>query len=815
MPEHDVTMKRQQVLANFGEFAMQSEDLDEVLGHACRLVAEALGGQRSQVLEIQQGGTELLLRASFGWQQDVTGKLRIPMDERSCETFSINAAEPVSMRDIAHEERFDIPDFVKDAGTAAFVNVPIFLPGARTYGILQVDSIEPRDFLSDDLQFLRTCATIVGPVIARLQRASERLADDKRRSADLAAMEELQRVSSELVGEHAAQSHFRRIVEAACVLMRSDAASIQLLNAGCGRLNLVSWQGLDAGSAEIWEWVRTDARTSSGRALRAGERIVVPDVDLLESSAENVQAYRLSNIRSVQSTPLRAFNGQIVGMLSTHWHDRHEPAADDYRYFDVLARLAADLVERLQAQEKLRQSEERLREFGEASQDVLWVRDTATMQWRYLTPAFEAVYGMSREEILSGDNYASWLDLVVPEDRPLAQDAMQRLRRGERVTFDYRIRRPADGAVRWIRDTDFPIADPSGEITAFGGVGHDLTDFRETELRLQTLVDGIPQLVWRAVNVGQWTWASEQWTSFTGQAQADSHGWGWLDPLHPDDRDTAREAWSTAIERGGFAVKLRIRHAASQSYRWFQTRATPARDRNGSIVEWLGTSTDIDELRNLQARQQVLVTELQHRTFNLMGLVRSMADETVRSSASLQDFKHKFRDRIDALARVQRLLSRLSDGERISFDALIRSELSAVGALSEGDARVSLNGPSGVALRSSTVQIIAMAIHELTTNAVKYGALKDPAGHLDIAWRLDRPDGDGKPWLHVDWRETGVTMPLASAEPHGTGQGRALIEEALPYQLNARTTYVMAPDGVKCSIALSVMEQGWEGSARE
>lgn len=463
--------------------------------------------------------------------------------------------------------------------------------------------------------------------------------------------------------------------------------------------------------------------------------------------------------------------------------------------------------DRQKAEWGLRESEERLRQFGEASQNVLWLRDARTLQWSYLTPAFETIYGLRREEVLAGDNYRSWLELIVPEDRPIAEDAVWRVRRGERVTFDCRIRRPVDGAIRWLRDTTFPLVDGSGEITVFGGVGHDLTELRETEFRLQALVDGIPQLVWRAVSRGEWTWASPQWIEYTGQAEADSHGWGWLEPLHPDDHEIVRQAWSTALEKAGFEVEYRIRHAETQIYRWFQTRATAVRDNSGAIVEWLGTSTDIDELRKLQARQQILVTELQHRTFNLMGMVRSMADATVRSSSNLEEFTPKFVDRVDALARVQRLLSRLEEGDRVFLDELIRSELSAVGAFSDGDERVILQGPSRVALHSSTVQTLAMVIHELTTNAVKYGALKQPGARLHVGWRLDRSNRDGKPWLHIDWYEAGVTMPPADAVPRGTGQGRTLIEEALPYQLQARTTYIMSPDGVKCSISLPIPAQ--------
>ena len=114
-----------------------------------------------------------------------------------------------------------------------------------------------------------------------------------------------------------------------------------------------------------------------------------------------------------------------------------------------------------------------------------------------------------------------------------------------------------------------------------------------------------------------------------------------------------------------------------------------------------------------------------------------------------------------------------------------------------------LEGPQGITLRSSSVQIFAMALHELTTNAVKYGALKQPAATLTVRWRVESEEDD-QVWLHMDWRETGVSMPPAAEQAHGTGQGRTLIKEALPYQLRAKTSYVMTDDGVHCSIALPV-----------
>ncbi len=325
----------------------------------------------------------------------------------------------------------------------------------------------------------------------------------------------------------------------------------------------------------------------------------------------------------------------------------------------------------------------------------------------------------------------------------------------------------------------------------------------QSELRFRTLIEGMPQLVWRAAGNGDWTWASPQWQAYTGQSLADSLGSGWLRALHPDDREAAQAAW--ALARPGVPIDWegRVFHVDEGRYRHFRTRAAAIRTDDGAVVEWLGTSTDVDDLLQMRARQQVMVAELQHRTRNLMGVVSAIFESTLASSRDLDEFAARYRDRIRALIRVQATLSRLKADHRVTFDDLIRDEIAAMGASD----RVVLDGPSGVALRSSTVQTFALALHELATNAVKYGALKQPGGHLAVTWRLEPPrDGFARdrPWLHVEWCESGITVAASTGAPQGTGQGRQLIERALPYQLGAKTTYVIGPDGVRCTIAVPV-----------
>jgi two-component system CheB/CheR fusion protein len=328
---------------------------------------------------------------------------------------------------------------------------------------------------------------------------------------------------------------------------------------------------------------------------------------------------------------------------------------------------------------------------------------------------------------------------------------------------------------------------------------------QRSELRFRTLVEGMPQLIWRAADGGHWTWSSPQWSTYTGQGEDSALGLGWLDMLHPDDRDAAKAAWQRAAQGRALDMEVRVFHESEQRYRHFRKRALPLRDSQGALIEWLGTSTDVDDLLQLQSEQAVLVRELQHRTRNLMAIVRAITRRTIQSTATIDSFAERIDSRFSALARVQSLLSRREGATRVPFDILLREEISAHVELdSDGRGKqVTLEGPSSIALRSATVQTFALALHELATNATKYGALSQPGGHLHIKWIVEEAVGGKR--LFVDWRESGVSdVPKDEAAAKGGGYGRELIERALPYQLGARTTFGFEPDGVHCTIEVLV-----------
>ena len=149
--------------------------------------------------------------------------------------------------------------------------------------------------------------------------------------------------------------------------------------------------------------------------------------------------------------------------------------------------------------------------------------------------------------------------------------------------------------------------------------------------------------------------------------------------------------------------RARIRRVADGQYRWHQTRAKPA---GVSAADWVGTSADVHEMRGLQDRQQVLLSELQHRTRNLLALVQAIARQTMKSSVSLQDFSREFESRLGALSRVQGVLARTDQGP-IDLEQIVRAELEAHGA---GHA-AEIAGPR-VELAPNAAQALALALHE-------------------------------------------------------------------------------------------------------
>jgi two-component sensor histidine kinase len=278
-----------------------------------------------------------------------------------------------------------------------------------------------------------------------------------------------------------------------------------------------------------------------------------------------------------------------------------------------------------------------------------------------------------------------------------------------------------------------------------------------------------------------------------------------VDDVAADSRFTQRErATLTAAEIAAFTGVALIKNARLAAA--FGMHSAARREWTASDLEltrevaeraWSAAERARAQaaLAEGEARMVLMVAELQHRTRNLIAVVRSIISHTLASSPSRDEFKLLIDDRLGALSRVQGLLSR-AEQEPITLGLLVRAELDTLGPdVSRG--QVDIAGPE-VRLRNSIVQTLALALHELAINARKYGALATAQGRLRIAWKLERRGNAS--FVVFDWVEENGRRAVAPPGPKG--YGRELIEEALPYSYGAETRYEIDGTGLRCSIAL-------------
>ncbi len=217
-----------------------------------------------------------------------------------------------------------------------------------------------------------------------------------------------------------------------------------------------------------------------------------------------------------------------------------------------------------------------------------------------------------------------WLDAIHPDDRQLTLDAWSDASASGEYLVEHRIRRGQDDSYRWhqtraARLTDWPVPDMDwvGSSADIDELYRLRQQVAEAEQHLRVFVEGVPQLLWRSCDKGNWTWSSPQWLAFTGQTQEQSHVCGWLEAVHPDDRDAAVAAWEAAMPLGNLDVEFRVLRAQDGAYLWHRTRSIPSRDGSGRIVEWLGSTTDVQDLKALQEHQQVLLGDLRRHAQEL------------------------------------------------------------------------------------------------------------------------------------------------------------------------------------------------------
>ncbi|WP_437895333.1 chemotaxis protein CheB [Sorangium sp. So ce124] len=306
-----------------------------------------------------------------------------------------------------------------------------------------------------------------------LRKAQEQL------SAELHDTSRLLKIGSLFLQEENLSLVLGEILDAAIAVSGADFGNMQLLDHASGELVIGAHRGLPAFWVEFWDHV-VEGQGACGTALEQKGRVIVEDVEAspIFAGTPALDVHRKAGVRAVQSTPLMSRAGEPLGMLSTHYRAPTRPSDRALRLLDLIARQAADILERARAEEALRQSEERFRVLAEASSEVLYRLSADWSEMRQL-----------RSRGFLADTRAAsrrWLqDYIPPDEQPRMRAAIGEAVRHKSVfELEHRVLR-ADGAQGWVFSRAVPLKDASGEIVEWFGAASDVTERKRAGLALE------------------------------------------------------------------------------------------------------------------------------------------------------------------------------------------------------------------------------------------------------------------------------------------------------------------------------------------
>ncbi len=320
----------------------------------------------------------------------------------------------------------------------------------------------------------------------------------------------------------------------------------------------------------------------------------------------------------------------------------------------------------------------------------------------------------------------------------------------------------------------------------------------ETDAHFKTLANALPHMVWSTLADGFHDYYNAQWYDYTGVPPGSTDGDAWNDLFHPDDQPRAWERWRQSLATGEhYEIEYRLRHR-SGSYRWALGRAQPVRNERGDIVRWIGTCTDIHDAKEQAERGEILSRELSHRIKNIFAVIGGLVGLSARADAGQEAFSNTLQQRIAALGRAHEFVRPHSEDSMPTLPTgtlrgILLEILSPYPALEDG--RLTITGEDAqVDDRGATP--LALLVHELATNAMKYGALSLAQGRVQITIAIDQ----GK--LLLDWTER--DGPPLAGPPQRLGFGTRLSELSIVRQLGGTLRRHWHPEGLEVQVEVDL-----------
>jgi PAS domain S-box-containing protein len=530
--------------------------------------------------------------------------------------------------------------------------------------------------------------------------------------------------------------------------------------------------------------------------VRDGKTLAVEDIETDQRLLPSAKAiYQEAGTRALMVVPL-VKDGVFKAYLFARQMESRRWTGDEIALMENVAERTWSAVERARIEAALRVSEERFRTIAEALPAFVWILD-AELKLTYANERWTRYAGLTSETALG----RSWMDALHPDDRKrILEDAQDLLRDHSAYTSEARYR-GVDGVYRWHMIQAEPIHDARGRFVGWCGASVDIHDRKVAEAALRDNADQF-RLALEAARMGKWTWEprtdqvtlSDRAAAIFGVAPDTGIAWTDLQTLlDPADAPAVIAAVQAAVEADAqYDVEYRIRRREDGAAVWVAAKGQATRGHDGAVTGMTGVVQDITDRKRGEERQHLLIRELHHRVKNTLATVQAIVGSTARTASSMDEFHENFIGRLVSLAQTHNLLTE-DYWQKAPLAQMLRNEL---GPYDEGNARISLHGPA-VELPSEAAVPVGMAIHELTTNAVKHGALSRPEGRVEVTWEVH---GEAeRPMLHFAWQESGgppVHPPMRQ------GFGSRLLQRVLTAQVQADVNIAYEEAGLRFTMVM-------------